>query len=374
MRFFYILRCSVSLFLAAGPAPTFDGVRQIFQVLEFKMQELSELIESAQREFAEANAAAALEDAKARYLGKTGSLTMLMKELGRLAPEERRARGQEINRAKQQVEVALNARREALAEEALAAKLAQESIDVTLPGRMDAKGGIHPVMRTWMRIEEIFRSIGFDVADGPEIESDWFSFTALNNPPNHPARSMQDTFYVDRNDDEGRPLPLRPHTSPMQVRYARTHQPPIKVISPGRTYRVDSDATHSPMFHQVEGLWLDTDISFTDLKGVYSDFLRCFFETNDLVVRFRPSYFPFTEPSVEVDMMFTSGPRKGKWLEISGAGEVHPNVVRNYGLDPEKYIGFAFGSGLERLTMLRYGVDDLRLFFEGDFRFLRQFN
>ena len=208
----------------------------------------------------------------------------------------------------------------------------------------------------------------------PEIESDWFSFTALNNPPNHPARSMQDTFYVDRNDDEGRPLPLRPHTSPMQVRYARTHQPPIKVISPGRTYRVDSDATHSPMFHQVEGLWLDTDISFTDLKGVYSDFLRCFFETNDLVVRFRPSYFPFTEPSVEVDMMFTSGPRKGKWLEISGAGEVHPNVVRNYGLDPEKYIGFAFGSGLERLTMLRYGVDDLRLFFEGDLRFLRQFN
>ena len=284
MRLFYIPRYSVSLFLAAGPAPTFDGVRQIFQVLEFKMQELSELIESAQREFAEANAAAALEDAKARYLGKTGSLTMLMKELGRLAPEERRARGQEINRAKQQVEAALNARREALAEEALAAKLAQESIDVTLPGRMDTKGGIHPVMRTWMRIEEIFRSIGFDVADGPEIESDWFSFTALNNPPNHPARSMQDTFYVDRNDDEGRPLPLRPHTSPMQVRYARTHQPPIKVISPGRTYRVDSDATHSPMFHQVEGLWLDTDISFTDLKGVYSDFLRCFFETNDLVV------------------------------------------------------------------------------------------
>ena len=215
MRLFYIPRYSVSLFLTAGPAPTFDGVRQIFQVLEFKMQELSELIESAQREFAEANAAAALEDAKARYLGKTGSLTMLMKELGRLAPEERRARGQEINRAKQQVEAALNARREALAEEALAAKLAQESIDVTLPGRMDTKGGIHPVMRTWMRIEEIFRSIGFDVADGPEIESDWFSFTALNNPPNHPARSMQDTFYVDRNDDEGRPLPLRPHTSPM---------------------------------------------------------------------------------------------------------------------------------------------------------------
>ena len=252
--------------------------------------------------------------------------------------------------------------------------MADEAIDVTLPGRYRSEGGIHPVMRTWMRVEEIFRSIGFDVADGPEIESDWFSFTALNNPPNHPARSMQDTFYVDREDEEGRALPLRPHTSPMQVRYARTHGAPIKVIAPGRTYRVDSDATHSPMFHQVEGLWIGDDVSFTDLKGVYSNFLRAFFETDDLVVRFRPSYFPFTEPSVEVDMMFTSGPRKGRWLEISGAGEVHPNVVRNFGLDPEKHIGFAFGSGLERLTMLRYGIDDLRLFFEGDLRFLRQFN
>ena len=329
------------------------------------MQELSELIESAQKDFAEAKQPAALEDAKARYIGKTGRITMLMKELGKLAPEERRARGQEINRAKAEIEAALNARREALADEALAEKLALEAIDVTLPGRFRSEGGIHPVMRTWMRIE---------VADGPEIENDWFSFTALNNPPNHPARSMQDTFYVDLNDDDGRPLPLRPHTSPMQVRYSRTHQTPIKAIAPGRTYRVDSDATHSPMFHQVEGLWMDENISFTDLKGVYSDFLRRFFETDDLVVRFRPSYFPFTEPSVEVDMMFTSGPRKGKWLEISGAGEVHPTVVRNYGLDPEKYIGFAFGSGLERLTMLRYGIDDLRLFFEGDLRFLRQFN
>lgn len=338
------------------------------------MQELSELIESAKKDFAAAKQPAALEDAKARYIGKAGQITALMKSLGQLAPEERRERGQAINRAKAEIEAALNARREALAEEELAAKLASEAIDVTLPGRTRAAGGIHPVMRTWMRIEEIFRSIGFDVADGPEIESDWFSFTALNNPPNHPARSMQDTFYVDLNDNNGRALPLRPHTSPMQVRYARTHAAPIKTIAPGRTYRVDSDATHSPMFHQVEGLWMDTDISFTDLKGVYSDFLRRFFETDDLIVRFRPSYFPFTEPSVEVDMMFTTGPRKGKWLEISGAGEVHPNVVRNYGLDPEKYIGFAFGSGLERLTMLRYGIDDLRLFFEGDLRFLRQFN
>lgn len=338
------------------------------------MDELTQLIESAKADFAAATQPAALEDAKARYLGKSGAVTMLMKGLGALAPEERKERGKAINAVKQALDAALTARREALANAELEKKLATEAVDVTLPGRVVPAGGVHPVIRTWMRVEEIFRSIGFDVADGPEIESDWFSFTALNNPPNHPARSMQDTFYVDRNDGQGLPLPLRPHTSPMQVRYARTHQPPIKVIAPGRTYRVDSDATHSPMFHQVEGLWVGDDISFTDLKGVYTDFLRRFFETDDLIVRFRPSYFPFTEPSVEVDMAFTTGPKKGRWLEISGAGEVHPNVIRNYGLDPERYIGFAFGSGLERLTMLRYGVDDLRLFFEGDLRFLRQFN
>ena len=338
------------------------------------MDELTQLSESAKADFAAATQPAALEDAKARYLGKSGAVTMLMKGLGALAPEERKERGKAINAVKQAIDAALTARREALANAELEKKLATEAVDVTLPGRVVPAGGVHPVIRTWMRVEEIFRSIGFDVADGPEIESDWFSFTALNNPPNHPARSMQDTFYVDRNDGQGLPLPLRPHTSPMQVRYARTHQPPIKVIAPGRTYRVDSDATHSPMFHQVEGLWVGDDISFTDLKGVYTDFLRRFFETDDLIVRFRPSYFPFTEPSVEVDMAFTTGPKKGRWLEISGAGEVHPNVIRNYGLDPERYIGFAFGSGLERLTMLRYGVDDLRLFFEGDLRFLRQFN
>ena len=338
------------------------------------MDELTQLIESAKADFAAATQPAALEDAKARYLGKSGAVTMLMKGLGELAPEERKERGKAINAVKQAIDAALTARREALANAELEKKLATEAVDVTLPGRVVPAGGVHPVIRTWMRVEEIFRSIGFDVADGPEIESDWFSFTALNNPPNHPARSMQDTFYVDRNDGQGLPLPLRPHTSPMQVRYVRTHQPPIKVIAPGRTYRVDSDATHSPMFHQVEGLWVGDDISFTDLKGVYTDFLRRFFETDDLIVRFRPSYFPFTEPSVEVDMAFTTGPKKGRWLEISGAGEVHPNVIRNYGLDPERYIGFAFGSGLERLTMLRYGVDDLRLFFEGDLRFLRQFN
>ena len=318
------------------------------------MEDLSLIIQSAKEAFDQAATPAALEDAKAVYLGKNGSLTALLKGMAKLSIEEKRARGAEINKAKREVETLLNNRREALAREELNRKLTSESVDITLPGRTFGYGGIHPVMRTWMRVEEIFKTIGFDVADGPEVENDWYTFTALNNPPNHPARSMQDT--------------------PMQVRYARQHKPPIKVIAPGRTYRVDSDATHSPMFHQVEGLWIDENISFADLKGVYVDFLKRFFETDDLIVRFRPSYFPFTEPSAEVDMMFTSGPRKGKWLEISGSGEVHPNVVRNFGLDPERYIGFAFGSGLERLTMLRYGIDDLRLFFEGDLRFLKQFN
>jgi phenylalanyl-tRNA synthetase alpha chain len=310
-----------------------------------------------------------LEQVKARYLGKQGRLTELLKGLGKLPPEEKRAAGARINAAKDAIEQALADRRAALARAQLSARLAEEAIDVTLPGRDRGRGGIHPIVRTWQRVEAIFRSIGFDIADGPEIETDWYNFTALNNPENHPARSMQDTFYVEEKDASGLNLLLRTHTSPMQVRYARMHAPPLKVIAPGRTYRVDSDATHSPMFHQVEGLWIDEDISFADLKGVYTDFLRRFFETDDLQVRFRPSFFPFTEPSAEIDMAF----RDGRWLEISGAGQVHPTVVRNFGLDPERYIGFAFGSGLERLTMLRYGIHDLRLFFEGDLRFLRQF-
>ena len=337
-------------------------------------ENLERLVNEAKASFLAKDTSASLEETKAKFLGKSGELTQAMKTLSSLPPEQRKTVGQALGGAKRQIEEALEERRRALVESQLAAKLAAESLDVTLPGRRRPTGAIHPVMVTQMRIEEIFRSIGFDVADGPEIETDWYSFTALNNPPNHPARSMQDTFYVDLKDETGKLLPLRPHTSPMQVRYARTHQVPIKTIAPGRTYRVDSDATHSPMFHQVEGLWVDENISFSDLLGVYTDFLHRFFETDDLKVRFRPSYFPFTEPSVEIDMMFTSGAKKGKWLEISGAGEVHPTVMRNYGLDPEKYIGFAFGSGLERLTMLRYGIDDLRLFFEGDLRFLAQFN
>lgn len=337
------------------------------------MQDLDTIVASALEQIGAAGNAAQLEQGKARFLGKDGAITALLKGLGKLAPDERRSAGARINAAKDQVEAALADRREVLEREQLTARLAEQSIDVTLPGRGRGRGGIHPVIRTWRRIENIFRSIGFDVADGPEIETDWFNFTALNNPENHPARSMQDTFYIDAKDSSGLQLLLRTHTSPMQVRYARMHKPPIKVIAPGRTYRVDSDATHSPMFHQVEGLWIDDQVSFADLKGVYTDFLRQFFETDRLEVRFRPSFFPFTEPSAEIDVAFGSGPLKGRWLEISGSGQVHPEVVRNFGLDPERYIGFAFGSGLERLTMLRYGINDLRLFFDGDLRFLRQF-
>jgi len=329
------------------------------------MQDLGGIVERALADFAAAPDPASLENAKARYLGKAGELSGFRPQG---SPEERRAAGVAFNSAKQKIEAALEARRAALAEAKLSARLTEQALDVTLPGRGHARGSIHPVIRTWQRIEEIWRSIGFEVADGPEIENDWFNFTALNSPENHPSRSMQDTFYVDLKDAKGLPLVLRTHTSPMQVRYARIHKPPIKVIAPGRTYRVDSDATHSPMFHQVEGLWIDENISFADLKGVYTEFLRRFFENDALEVRFRPSFFPFTEPSAEIDMKL-----KGRWLEISGSGQVHPSVVRNFGLDPERYIGFAFGSGLERLTMLRYGIEDLRLFFDGDLRFLEQF-
>ena len=333
------------------------------------MQDLDAIVSRALADFSSAGDPASLENAKARYVGKAGELTALQSTLKSAPPEQRKELGQKFNAAKQQIESALEARRGALAQAKLSTRLAEEALDLTLPGRGRGRGGVHPVVRTWQRIEEIWRSIGFEVADGPEIETDWFNFTALNNPENHPARSMQDTFYVDLKDKDGLPLLLRTHTSPMQVRYARMHKPPIKVIAPGRTYRVDSDATHSPMFHQVEGLWIDEHISFADLKGVYTEFLRRFFENDELEVRFRPSFFPFTEPSAEIDMKL-----KGRWLEISGSGQVHPDVVRNFGLDPEKYMGFAFGSGLERLTMLRYGIDDLRLFFDGDLRFLEQFS
>jgi len=347
------------------------------------MNDLDPLVLEAQADFSRAPTPAELENAKARYLGKAGRITEQLKALAALSVEEKKSRGALINAAKQQIETALNARRDALAQAELDKQLQAEALDVTLPGRNRGTGGVHPITRARERIEAIFGSMGFDVADGPEIETDWYSFTALNNPENHPARSMQDTFYVDIKDEQGAWLNLRPHTSPMQVRYARAHakkhegqpsMPDIRVIAPGRTYRVDSDATHSPMFHQVEGLWIGENVSFKDLKVLYLNFVRAFFETDALKLRFRPSYFPFTEPSAEIDLMFEEGPLAGKWLEVSGSGQVHPQVVCNMGLDPERYIGFAFGSGIDRFAMLRYGIGDLRLFFESDLRFLAQFN
>ncbi|MGA8146991.1 MAG: phenylalanine--tRNA ligase subunit alpha [Gallionellaceae bacterium] len=336
------------------------------------MQELQNILDNALRCFAEINDATVLENAKARYLGKEGSLTGLLKGLGKLDASERPATGARINEVKQQIEAALQARRDAIQHQALQAKLAAEALDVTLPGRGAGVGGLHPVTRTLERIETLFHSIGFSVAQGPEIESDYYNFTALNIPEGHPARAMHDTFYVDEKHV------LRTHTSPIQIRHMQMHMekyghleamPDIRVIAPGRVYRVDSDATHSPMFHQVEGLWIGERVSFADLKGVIADFLRNYFETEDMQVRFRPSFFPFTEPSAEVDMGWNGG-----WLEIGGCGMVHPNVLNHVNIDAEKYCGFAFGMGVERLAMLRYGVNDLRLFFENDLQFLKQFN
>ena len=321
------------------------------------------LVAEAEVQFASAGDAASLENAKARYLGRTGALTELLKGLGKLPPDERRETGSRINEAKARIERSLDEQRARLRNQALEKKLREEAIDVTLPGRGAGAGGLHPITRVRLRIEALFRSMGFDVAEGPEIESDFYNFTALNMPENHPARSMHDTFYV-----EGGKHLLRTHTSPIQIHYMRSHQPPMRVLAPGRVYRSDSDATHSPMFHQVEGLWIDEQVSFANLKGVAIEFLQRFFERTDLRVRFRPSFFPFTEPSAEIDMSFGDG-----WLEIGGCGMVHPNVLSHGNVDPERCQGFAFGMGIDRLAMLRYGVDDLRLFFQNDLRFLRQF-
>ena len=344
------------------------------------MNELDTLVQQAQALFTQCASAADLENAKAQFLGKSGRISEMMKGLSQLDLETKKTQGAVINSAKQSIEQALNARRQALADEELNQQLQAEKLDVSLPSGLRTQGGLHPVSLSLERIESIFASMGFSVAQGPEIETDWFNFTALNTPQDHPARSMHDTFSV-----EGGHL-LRTHTSPMQIRHAMAHvqahqksiaagkgMPEIRVIAPGRTYRVDSDATHSPMFHQCEGLWIGENISFKDLKVVFTDFCKTFFENEDLVLRFRPSFFPFTEPSAEIDIQFPSGPLAGRWLEVAGSGQVHPNVVRNMGLDPEHYIGFAFGMGPDRLTMLRYGVNDLRLFFDGDIRFLSQF-
>jgi phenylalanyl-tRNA synthetase alpha chain len=316
-----------------------------------------------------------LENVKARYLGKSGVLTELLKGLGKLPIEERPAMGSQINEAKNRLEETLKGHRNAIQAKELEAKLTEEALDVTLPGRGMGVSGLHPVTQTLMRIDALFHSIGFNVVSGPEIETDFYNFTALNIPENHPARAMHDTFYIDNGNL------LRTHTSPVQIHYMQNNQPPIKVIAPGRVYRCDSDVTHTPMFHQVEGLWIDENANFSALKGILANFMAHFFERDDLPVRFRPSFFPFTEPSAEMDIGCVMCDGKGcricshtGWLEVLGCGMVHPNVLRHVAIDSEQYIGFAFGMGVERLTMLRYGVNDLRLFFENDLRFLKQFN
>ncbi|TPE51955.1 phenylalanine--tRNA ligase subunit alpha [Maribrevibacterium harenarium] len=330
------------------------------------MENLNQILADALAAVAASDNESGLDDVRVQYLGKKGALTALLKQLGNVAPEDRPKFGQLVNEAKEQVQSQINERKTALATAALNAKLANETIDISLSGKGQEVGGLHPVTRTMERIENFFRGIGFDVASGPEIEDDYHNFEALNIPEHHPARAMQDTFYFNAN------TVLRTHTSPVQVRTMENNQPPIRIVCPGRVYRSDSDQTHTPMFHQVEGLLIDENISFADLKGILQQFLNEFFE-DDLKVRFRPSYFPFTEPSIEVDIMRTNSKGEESWLEVLGCGMVHPKVLEMSGIDPEKYTGFAFGMGVERFAMLRYKVDDLRMFFENDLRFLSQF-
>ena len=326
------------------------------------MQDLTEIVAKAQKEIAGARNAVELDEVRVRYLGKQGQLTDLLKQLGELPAGDRPQAGKRINEAKQSVQQALEVRRPALESETLEVRLREERLDVTLPGRGQHIGGLHPITRARRRIETLFEQVGFEVVTGPEIEDDYHNFEALNIPAHHPARAMQDTFYF----ADG--TLLRTHTSPVQIRVMAERKPPLKIIAPGRVYRCDApDMTHAPMFHQVEGLMVGDGVSFADLKGIIMDFLRQFFE-EDLEVRFRPSYFPFTEPSAEVDMR-----GQGGWLEVMGCGMVHPQVLENVGIDSERYTGFAFGMGIERLASLRYGVNDLRLFFENDLRFLEQF-
>ncbi len=325
--------------------------------------ELDAIINQAQSQIDAAQDAATLDQVRVEFMGKKGKLTDLLKGLGKLSNEERPAAGQKINQAKQVIQQAISAKGEFLRAEELNKKLAEEAVDVTLPGRTEKPGNLHPVSRTIARIESFFGELGFSVKTGPEIEDGFHNFDALNIPANHPARADHDTFYF--NPD----MMLRTQTSGVQIRTMEAEKPPLRIISPGRVYRNDYDQTHTPMFHQVEGLMVDKNVSFTDLKGILHDFLHHFFEES-LEIRFRPSYFPFTEPSAEVDVMG----KNGQWLEVLGCGMVHPNVLKAVGIDPEEYTGFAFGMGVERLTMLRYGVNDLRAFFENDLRFLKQFN
>jgi len=336
--------------------------------------DLQELLSQAIEQVAAAADLRALDDVRVAYLGKSGKITEQLKSLGKLPKEERSAAGQVINQAKVELQKSIEARKTGLEQAALNARLAGETIDISLPGRNAQSGGLHPVTRTIERIEKLFANAGFSVAEGPEIEDDYHNFEALNIPAHHPARAMHDTFYFDEH------LLLRTHTSPVQIRVMENTEPPMKVIAPGRVYRCDSDLTHTPMFHQVEGFLVDENVTFADLKGIIHDFLQGFFE-KDLKVRFRPSYFPFTEPSAEVDIECVMCEGEGcrvcsqtGWLEVLGCGMIHPEVMKHVNIDSEKYSGYAFGMGVERLTMLRYGVNDLRLFFENDLRFLRQFN
>jgi len=330
------------------------------------MSDIEQLAASALADIAAATTTTALEDLRVAVLGKSGTLTAQLKQLGALAPEERKQRGAEVNMAKERVADALAARKEELDRAETAARLVAERVDVTLPGRNGDRGGLHPITRTLERISAIFARLGYDVADGPEVEDDWHNFGALNFPPDHPARTMHDTFWF----PDGRLL--RTHTSPVQIRAAKGSTPPIRVIAPGKVYRSDSDQTHSPMFHQVEGLLIDETSTMADLKGTLREFLRAFFD-RDFEMRFKPTFFPFVEPGADVIIKWELPDGGSRWLEVLGCGMVHPNVLRNCGIDPERYSGFAFGMGAERLAMLRYGVTDLRAFFENDVRFLRQF-
>tara|TARA_R110001583_G_scaffold177418_2_gene332505 strand:- start:5154 stop:6191 length:1038 start_codon:yes stop_codon:yes gene_type:complete len=342
--------------------------------LDSQLQALNDIVAIAKDAIAHADTNAVLEIVRVEYLGKKGKITAYLKELGNVSVEQRPVIGKSVNLAKQEVAGLIDVRGKLLAESAMNAALEAEKVDVTLPGRGEQTGGLHPVTRTLQRIEQYFQQIGFQVAEGPEIEDSTHNFTALNIPEHHPARAMHDTFYFNAE------TLLRTHTSPVQVRVMENEEPPLRIIAPGRVYRCDSDLTHTPMFHQVEGLMVDENVSFTDLKGILSDFLQAFFE-KDLKVRFRPSYFPFTEPSAEADIECVMCNGEGcrvcshtGWLEVLGCGMVHPTVFEHVNIDSEKYLGLAFGMGVERLAMLRYGVNDLRLFFENDLRFLRQFN
>lgn len=338
------------------------------------MQSLLELMGQAHEQISQATNLAALDQVRVHYLGKNGLLTEQLKQLGKLPHEERKAAGAEINNAKQALSVALDERRVSLQAQALDARLQAEKVDVTLPGRRVDTGSLHPVTLTIQRITEIFAQLGFNLATGPEIEDDFHNFTALNIPESHTARAMHDTFYLQSG------LLLRTHTSSVQIRYMENNPPPLRIIAPGRVYRCDSDMTHSPMFHQVEGLMVDEDVTFADLKGILEAFFKAFFEVDELPTRFRATFFPFTEPSAETDIQCVhcggAGCRVCKgtgWLEVMGCGMVHPNVLQNVGIDSEKYTGFAFGFGVERLAMLRYQINDLRVMFDNDVRFLKQF-